>query len=485
VTTTTQGPDEQYTNHVSTLDIDLDTCVVTADSSRIGCLAPVMTPTEDRVLKMFANDSSPTWAIDPITPTGDVHTPVYIKSDGTFDECSISDAVFIQFDLNNTTTAQDAVYAAIDAAYAAHKFPVLYSVSKAGDRIYWFPNASTTSRYSFAYHTSSSCETATFSLRTHILTLAQKSIIDYTAGTGIAINDSTISCTVGSPIYTQNNGQGGIVEHQVSKLSLDTDFQQILADGNEIGVYAPTPAIAATDKVLTVAAGSDAPVWMDKLQIVTRSAPYSTDVDVSEMAIYDPGQAYGSVVKDQGGTTIGYFVPKYNAPADVGKVLTVVDDSGYKCEWQVPQSGYPQIDYMTHSTYAVNLSAANNLYMEDGVVYDIESNAGGSYTLHLLTNSTTTIHSKIYLWSEQANCMSATIVYEDEAGEVAQLQFTYGGSSQATMYALDVYARKVHVNSGIAFDTTLCRVYDYPCASRDINSYNKDIGRVIEYVEPL
>lgn len=309
----------------------------------------------------------------------------------------------------------------------------------------------------------------------------------YVAGTGIAINGNTINCTVdgGSPIYTQNNGQAGIVEHPVSKLSLDTDFQQIIADGNQIGVFAPTPATTGSDKVLTVVAGSDAPLWMDKLQIVTRSAPYSTDVDVSEMAIYDPGQAYGSVVKDQGGTTIGYFVPKYNAPADVGKVLTVVDDSGYKCEWVTPSSGYPQIDYMTHTSYYVGFNDANYLYMEDGVCYDIMSNSGGTYTLHLMTNSTTTIHSKVYLWGEQANCMSATIVYEDEAGEVAQLQYRYGGQSSTTIYALDVFARKVHVSSGIAFDAYLCRVYDYPCASREDYNYNADLGRVVEYVEPL
>ena len=309
----------------------------------------------------------------------------------------------------------------------------------------------------------------------------------YVAGTGIEINGNTINCTVdgGSPIYTQNNGQGGIVEHQVSKLSLDTDFQQIIADGNQIGVYAPTPTIAATDKVLTVTAGGDAPTWTDKPKIVTRSAPYSTDVDVSRMSIFDPGQSYGSVVQDQSSNTIGYFVPKYSAPADLGKVLTVVDDSGYKCKWTTPTSAYPQIEYMGHVTYNVNLSAANYLNMEDRVCYDIMSNAGGSFTLHLQTNSTTTVHSKIYLWGEQANCMSATIVYEDEGGEVSELQFVYGGTSATTIYALDVYARKVHVSGGISFDTTLCRVYDYPCASRDINSYNKDIGQVIEYVEPL
>ena len=67
----------------------------------------------------------------------------------------------------------------------------------------------------------------------------------------------------GTDIVTRTNGQGGYVETSVSKLTLDTDFNQILTDGHEIGVYAPTPTIAATDKVLTVAAGGDAPMWMD------------------------------------------------------------------------------------------------------------------------------------------------------------------------------------------------------------------------------
>ena len=307
----------------------------------------------------------------------------------------------------------------------------------------------------------------------------------YVAGTGIAINGNTINCTVdgGSPIYTQNNGQGGIVEHQVSKLSLDTDFQQIIADGNEIGVFAPTPAVAAVDKVLTVTAGSDAPVWTTQPKIVTSSDPYTTEVDITKMTIYNPGQTYGSVVKDQSGNSIGYFVPKYLAPADVGKVLTVVDDSGYKCEWATPQSGYPQIDYMGHSTYYVDMQNPNYLYMEDGVCYDIMANAGGSYTLHLMTNSTTTIHSKIYLWLELPNCLSANVVYEDEAGEVMSLLFENDYYNRI-VYALDVYARKVHVSGTPSFDTTLCRVYDYPCANRD-DQLNTEIGRVVEYIEPL
>ena len=313
----------------------------------------------------------------------------------------------------------------------------------------------------------------------------------YVAGTGIAINGNTINCTVdgGSPIYTQNNGQGGIVEHQVSKLSLDTDFQQIIADGNQIGVYAPTPTIAATDKVLTVAAGGDAPVWTDKpsgpdIKTVSTTLP-PVETDVSSMTLFDDGR-----VRVNNSTEVGLLAPT-GTQAENGKVLVgsyVGSPGKFVANWgdvSAMVNQYPQIDYMTLVTVNVNLSASNYLNMEDGVCYDVMSNAGGSYTLHLQTNSTTTVHSKIYLWGEQANCMSATIVYEDEGGEVSELQVVYGGTSANTLYALDVYARKVHVSGGISFDAYLCRVYDYPCASRDIGSYNKDIGRVVEYIEPL
>lgn len=312
----------------------------------------------------------------------------------------------------------------------------------------------------------------------------------YVAGTGIAINGNTINCTVegGSPIYTQNNGQGGIVEHPVSKLSLDTDFQQIIADGNQIGVYAPTPTVAVTDKVLTVAAGGDAPVWTDKpsvpdIKTVTTTLP-PVETDVSSMTLIDDGR-----VRVNNSTEIGLLAPT-GTQSDNGKVLVgnyVGSPGKFVAAWgdvSALVSNYPQIDYMTHVTYNVNLSAANYLYMEDGVCYDIVSNAGGSYTLHLQTNSTTTIHSKIYLWGEQSNCMSATIVYEDEGGEVSELQFVYGDTSGNTIYALDVYARKVHVSSGIAFDAYLCRVYDYPCARRDAYNHNEDLGKIVEYVEP-
>jgi hypothetical protein len=80
-----------------------------------------------------------------------------------------------------------------------------------------------------------------------------------------------------------------------------------------------------------------------------------------------------------------------------------------------------------------------------------------------------------------------TIVYEDEAGQVQQLNYTYGDTQTDTVYALDVYARKVTINGGgISYDTVMCRVYDYPCQTRDyFSSDNNNIGLVSYYVEPL
>ena len=220
------------------------------------------------------------------------------------------------------------------------------------------------------------------------------------------------------------------------------------------------------------------------IKTVTTTLP-PVEADVSSMTLFDDGR-----VRVNNLTDVGLLAPT-GSQADNGKVLVgsyTGSPSKFTAIWgdiSAMVSNYPQIAYMTHSSYYVDLTQANYLYMEDGVAYDIFSNSGGSYTLHLMTNSTTTIHSKIYLFGDPDNCMSATIVYEDEGGEVSELQFVYGDTPANTLYALDVYARKVHVSGTPSYDTTLCRIYDYPCASRDAYSHNEDIGRVVEYVDPM
>ena len=304
-----------------------------------------------------------------------------------------------------------------------------------------------------------------------------------------ATGDVTANITSGGThVVTRTNGQGGYVENAVPKLILDTDFNTIVANNTDVGVYAPVPQSGDDGKVVTVSGDTliyaNPPQTGTAIKTVTTSLP-PVETDVSNMTLFTDGR-----VRVNNSTEIGLLAPT-GGPTDSGKVLVgnyVGSPGKFTATWgdvSSMVSAYPQIDFMGHVTYNVNLSAANYLNMEDGVCYDVMSDAGGSFTLHLQTNSTTTIHSKIYLFGDQANCMSATIVYEDEGGEVSQLEYTYGDTSENTIYALDVYARKVHVSGSISFDTTMCRVIDYPCASRDIHSYNEDLGRIVEYVEPM
>lgn len=221
-------------------------------------------------------------------------------------------------------------------------------------------------------------------------------------------------------------------------------------------------------------------------QVVSRSYPYTDAVNYTSLTVYNPYQTYGASVQDPSSNNIGYFVPKYMAPADLGKVLTVVSDDGYKCEWKDPTGGVPEINPMGQTTVYLS-DSPEILTMEADVAYWLETTAGGSFVVYLDTLSTRTIHNKIYLVGTQANCVTMTIVYEDEAGQVQQLNFVYGDTQTDTVYALDVYSRKVTISNGnMSFDTVMCRVYDYPCQTRDyFSSDNNNIGLVENYVEPL
>ena len=319
------------------------------------------------------------------------------------------------------------------------------------------------------------------------------------AGTGISVTSSTgangqtiytvgqNNIIQGSNVVLEQNGAGGIVTTPVNTLAIDTDFLSVSADGNEIGVIAPPPYTPYSDKVLGVSAGSDIPAWVDPLTIQTRSAPYSTANKITSLTIFDPGQNYGSVVSDQNSNNIGFLAPKHLGQQDLGKVLTIVSDNGYKMEWVDPTVGVPEITPMGQTTVYVSNSQPEYLTMEADTAYWIETMSGGSFTVHLGTLSTTTIHNKIYLVGTQANCVTMTIVYEDEGGQVQQLNYVYGDTQTDTVYALDIYSRKVTINSGnMSFDTTMCRVYDYPCQTRDyFSSDNNNIGLINNYVEPL
>ena len=154
-----------------------------------------------------------------VNGVGDSSTPVYIDSNGQFDTCSLPNVEYIQFNYSNTTTPQDDVYAAIAAAYTNGKLPVL-TCTVAGGALYWVPTATGQTGYAFARHTSNTCCTAEFDHTLHILTLSQKSIVDYTAGSNVNIDANNVisatdtTYTAGSFINISNSNVISNTMHQ-------------------------------------------------------------------------------------------------------------------------------------------------------------------------------------------------------------------------------------------------------------------------------
>ena len=320
----------------------------------------------------------------------------------------------------------------------------------------------------------------------------------YTAGENITISGTTINADVPELAIKQYGAQ---TNTPVSSLVLNADdpegYVNVKADNGGVGYLVAGPYSTLLNSGVDGVGDSTHAVYIDTdgtfkqasasgTNVETTSSPYSTSTAQSLVTIYDPGSDFGSLIKDQSSNNIGFLLPKHYGEQDLGKVPTVVNDSGYKVEWRDPTGGVPEITPMGHTTVYVSTSEPEYLNMEDGVAYWLETMSGGSFVVHLGTQSTKTIHNKIFLVGTQANCVTMTIVYEDEAGLVQQLDFVYGDTQSDTIYALDVYSRKVTISGSISFDTVMCRVYDYPCQTRDyFTSDNNNIGLVSEYVEPL
>lgn len=322
----------------------------------------------------------------------------------------------------------------------------------------------------------------------------------YVAGDNITISGNTISADVPEVAIKQ---YGAPSTTPISSLVLDADdpdgYVAVKADGGSVGSLVSGPYSTLLNSGVEGVGDSTHGIYIDTdgtfkqasasgTTVETTSDPYTTSTSLSKVTIYDPGSTFGSVVHDAQSNTIGYFVPKYNAPTDLGKVLTVVSDSGYRCEWQDPTGGVPEIVPMAQTTVYVSSSQPEYLTMAADTAYWIETMSSGSFVVHLGTLSAKTIHNKIYLVGTQQNCVTMTIVYEDEAGIVQQLDYVYGDTQTDTVYALDVYCRKVTVTdrNNQSYETCMCRVYDYPCQTRDFfSSDNNHIGLINYYAEPL
>lgn len=131
-----------------------------------------------------------------VNGVGDSATPVYINSSGQFDTCSgLPTVEYISFNYSNETTAQDAVYTAVAAAYTAGKLPVLYC-GVANATLYWFPTANGANGYSFSRTVSNYSYVVTIDATSHVISHQSKEIINYTAGTNVSIDaNNQISAT--------------------------------------------------------------------------------------------------------------------------------------------------------------------------------------------------------------------------------------------------------------------------------------------------
>lgn len=239
------------------------------------------------------------------------------------------------------------------------------------------------------------------------------------------------------------------------------------------------PLVAGTN-IEFVSGNDSVTINAKSTKILTRSAPYTTAVELSEMGIYDPGQDYGSVVKDQGGNTIGFLAPKHYGEADQGKVLSVVSDNGYKMEWRpAPQAGM-DLKVLTQEQLSIEGGTGDyQLTVVDGKAYDLTLKADRA--VQLVTNSESTVHTVLAIHNnDTATCGGVYLLWRDEALEQHELYLMLYNEPASTTYYFDVYIKKVVVN-GTTY--AIARVSDYPCAYRDgaTNGYSNDninfIGR--------
>ena len=138
---------------------DVDTLLIDADDPegyvRVGTSGNTMGLLVEGPYKTLLNSG-----INDGSGVGDENTPVYIKSDGTFDTClTRSDVDFISFNYSDPNP-QDNVYDAIVAARANNRLPVLYC-GMGGSTAYWVFSGEGSIGYSFSRNTSASCSRAT------------------------------------------------------------------------------------------------------------------------------------------------------------------------------------------------------------------------------------------------------------------------------------------------------------------------------------
>lgn len=297
------------------------------------------------------------------------------------------------------------------------------------------------------------------------------------------------------PSYIQNKPNLATVATSGSYNDLsdkpDIPSQQVQSDWTEANTASPAyirnkPASMETKPLVPgtniefVRAADSVTINSSGTKVVKRSNPYSLDVPVTEMTVYDPNEDYGALVRDQNDVTLGYLAPKHYGNADEGKVLTVVNDNGYKLEWKASPGGASDLKVLAENTQNIpGASGAYQLTVVDGYAYTLKLNADRE--IQLVTNSTGTVHTRLAICNHDTSvCGGCILTWRDEALVQHQIRLDLYNKPDTTVYYFDVYIKKVTVN-GTTY--AIARVSDYPCAYRDgyENGYSTDninfIGR--------
>ena len=276
-------------------------------------------------------------------------------------------------------------------------------------------------------------------------------------------NKPTLSSVATSGDYEDLSNKPTIPAAQVQSDWAQTDTAAVDYIKNKPAAMETKPLVAGTniefvsqqDRVIINSSGT---------KIVKRSNPYTSDVPVTEMVVYDPNEDYGALVRDQNDVTIGYLAPKHYGNNDEGKVLTVVNDNGYKLEWRPQSGGSSDLKLLTETTQNVDSgTGAYQLTVVDGTAYTL--NMLVDREVQLITNSTETVHTRIAIRNNgDSTCGGCYLTWRDEALVQHRIYLMLYNVSSSVEYFFDVYIKKVVVN-GTPY--AIARVTDFPCAYRN------------------
>ena len=276
-------------------------------------------------------------------------------------------------------------------------------------------------------------------------------------------NKPTLSSVATSGSYEDLSDKPTIPAAQVQSDWAQTNTSAVDYIKNKPAAMETKPLVAGTN-IEFVSAADRVTINSSGTKIVKRSNPYTSDVPITEMVIYDPNEDYGALVRDQNDNTIGYFAPKHYGNNDEGKVLTVVNDNGYKLEWRPQSGGSSDLKLLTEVTQNVDGGAgAYQLTIVDGTAYTL--NMLVDREVQLVTNSTETVHTRIAIHNDSDNvCGGCYLTWRDEALVQHRIYLMLYNMSSNVEYFFDVYIKKVVVN-GTPY--AIARVTDFPCAYRN------------------